>query len=70
MSIFHFKSQHGTGGGIEGYSLSKDSAAYSAGDLSSLTVAQIKSLAASLGYSITDTKKADIIAEFLAQQGE
>lgn len=35
-----------------------------------MTVAEIKSLAASLGYSITETKKADIVAEFLAQQGE
>lgn len=33
-----------------------------------MTVAQIKSLAASLGYSITKTLKADIIAEFLALQ--
>lgn len=33
-----------------------------------MTVSQIKELAASLGYSVTATKKADIIAEFLAQQ--
>lgn len=33
-----------------------------------MTIAEIKSLAAELGYSITKTKKADIIAEFLAQQ--
>ena len=35
-----------------------------------MTIAQIKSLAETLGYSITQTKKADIIAEFLAQQEE
>jgi len=36
--------------------------------LNSLTIAEIKSLAEELGYSITKTKKADIIEEFLAQQ--
>lgn len=34
-----------------------------------MTIAQIKSLAAERGYSITKTLKADIIAEFLEQQG-
>lgn len=33
-----------------------------------MTIAEIKSLAADLGYTITATKKADIIEEFLAQQ--
>jgi hypothetical protein len=33
-----------------------------------MTIAEIKALAADLGYSITATKKADIIAEFIAQQ--
>ncbi len=33
-----------------------------------MTIAEIKALADELGYSITETKKADIIAEFLAQQ--
>ncbi len=33
-----------------------------------MTIAEIKALAAELGYSIVATKKADIIAEFLAQQ--
>lgn len=33
-----------------------------------MTIAQIKSLASELGYSITKTIKADIINEFLAQQ--
>ena len=34
-----------------------------------MTIAEIKALAADLGYSIFTTKKADIIAEFIAQQG-
>jgi hypothetical protein len=34
-----------------------------------MTVVQIKELAAELGYSITKTLKADIINEFLGQQG-
>lgn len=33
-----------------------------------MTIAQIKTLASELGYSITQTKKADIINEFLEQQ--
>ncbi len=33
-----------------------------------MTIAEIKALAAELGYSITKTRKAEIIAEFLAQQ--
>lgn len=33
-----------------------------------MTIAEIKALASDLGYSITKTKKADIIAEFLEQQ--
>lgn len=39
-------------------------------ELNALTIAQIKALATELGYTITTTRKADIIAEFLAQQGE
>lgn len=34
-----------------------------------MTIAEIKALAAQLGYSVTKAKKADIIAEFLAQEG-
>lgn len=34
-----------------------------------MTVSEIKSLADELGYSITKTKKADIVEEFLAEQG-
>lgn len=34
-----------------------------------MTIAQIKSLAAECGYSITKTVKVEIIAEFLEQQG-
>lgn len=33
-----------------------------------MTIPEIKALAAELGYSIKKTRKADIIAEFLAQQ--
>ena len=42
---------------------------YSEAELSVLTVNQIKSLAASLGYTITAIRKADIIEQFLEQQG-
>lgn len=38
-------------------------------ELQALTVSKLKQLAAELGYTITATKKADIIAEILAQQG-
>lgn len=41
---------------------------YTAEDLNGMTIAQIKSLAADLGYTITKTLKADIIEEFLKQQ--
>lgn len=34
-----------------------------------MTITEIKSLAAELGYSITKTLKADIIQQFLEQQG-
>lgn len=34
-----------------------------------MTITEIKSLAAMRGYSITKTLKADIIQEFLNQQG-
>jgi hypothetical protein len=33
-----------------------------------MTIAEIKALAAELGYSITRTRKAEIISEFLEQQ--
>lgn len=42
---------------------------YTQAELQSMTVANIKTLASELGYSISATLKADIIAEFLAQQG-
>jgi hypothetical protein len=42
---------------------------YSQADLEAMTIAQIKALADSLGYTITKTLKADIIQEFLSQQG-
>lgn len=41
---------------------------YTAEDLSAMTIAQIKDLAAGLGYSVTETKKADVIAAFLREQ--
>lgn len=34
-----------------------------------MTIAQIKALSVDLGYSITKTRKAEIIEEFLEQQG-
>lgn len=33
-----------------------------------MTIAEIKDLAAELGYSITKTRKAEIIEEFLSQE--
>ena len=33
-----------------------------------MTIAEIKALAQELGYSLTKTRKAEIIEEFLAQQ--
>ena len=33
-----------------------------------MTISEIKALADELGYTITSTKKADIITEFLSQQ--
>lgn len=33
-----------------------------------MTIAEIKALAVELGYSITKTRKADIIEEFLSQE--
>lgn len=41
---------------------------YTADDLNAMTIAEIKTLASDLGYTVTQTKKADIIAEFLGQQ--
>jgi len=41
---------------------------YTAESLEDMTIAEIKALASSLGYSVTATKKADIIAEFIAKQ--
>lgn len=38
-------------------------------ELSKMTVAQIKALAQECGYTITKSLKADIIDEFLSQQG-
>lgn len=38
-------------------------------ELTALTIAKIKALAKEKGYTITETTKAAIIAEFLEQQG-
>lgn len=35
-----------------------------------MTIAEIKALVAELGYSVTKTRKAEIIEEFLSQQEE
>ena len=43
-------------------------AAYTADELNGMTVAQLKALASERGYTLTKTKKADIIAEILEQQ--
>ncbi len=37
-------------------------------DLTDLTIAQLRAIAEENGYTITKTKKADIIAEILEQQ--
>lgn len=41
---------------------------YTEDTLSGMTIAQIKEAAKEKGFTITATKKADIIAEFLEQQ--
>lgn len=43
---------------------------YTSDELNAMTVEQIKALAAKRSYTITKTAKADIISEFLTQQGE
>ena len=55
-------------GGIVRHILSTGFEIYTAEDLEGMTISQIRSLADSLGYAITKTKKADIISEFLAGQ--
>jgi hypothetical protein len=42
--------------------------AFTAESLNDMTISEIKALAKELGYSITATRKADIIDEFLEQQ--
>ncbi|MBC8531804.1 hypothetical protein [Gehongia tenuis] len=41
---------------------------YTAEALNAMTIAEIRALAAGLGYSVTKIRKAEIIAEFLEQQ--
>lgn len=45
-----------------------DAHEYTEAELNAMTIDQIKALAAGLGYTITKTVKAEIIAEFLAAQ--
>lgn len=57
---------------IASFSLSDEDEAvkiYSETDLIGMTVASIKAIAIERGYTITKTVKADIIAEFIEQQG-
>lgn len=64
-------------GGINSYSLNGNSNAdaisesreYTEEELTAMTTVNIKALAFELGYSITKTVKADVIAQFLEQQG-
>lgn len=42
---------------------------YTAEELNGMTISEIKSLAGGLDYSVTATKKADVVAEFLKEQG-
>lgn len=50
-------------------SYSPEPETYTAEELNEMTISEIKTLAIGLGYSVTATKKADIVAEFLVQQG-
>lgn len=43
---------------------------YKKGHFNTMSVEKIKELAKELGYTITATKKADIVEEFLAQQNK
>ena len=46
-----------------------ESGTLSEDELNALTIAQIRAIAEEKGYTITATRKADMIAEFLEQQG-
>lgn len=60
-----------TGGSITFSEADTDSdGKLSEAELNALTVAKIKAIAEEKGYAITKTKKAEIIEEFLMQQGE
>jgi hypothetical protein len=64
----------GTGGGITGDSVSFEEAdsdgsgTLSQEELEALTVSQLRAIATEMGYTLTATKKDEIIAEILAQQ--
>ena len=53
---------------MTGYSLPNGPAAYTAGDLNSKTAAELRALAASLGYSVTGNRKSDIVSQILKPQ--
>ena len=44
-------------------------ATYTAVEVNGMTVAQLKALASERGYTLTKTRKADMITEILVQQG-
>lgn len=44
------------------------SAAYTADELNGMTVAQLRALASERGYTLTKTRKAEIMDEILMQQ--
>ena len=58
----------GQAAAIEAEADTDEDGLYDEDELSALTIAKIKVIAADKGYVITKTLKADIIAEFLAQQ--
>jgi hypothetical protein len=65
--------RHGVSGGITTSAVDNGIATaslniYTEEELNAMTIAQIKALAEELGYTITASKKADIVTEFLSQQ--
>ena len=50
------------------YADSNSDGVYSQAELEALTINQLRELANSLGYTVTATKKADIITQILEQQ--
>ena len=62
-----------TGGVAAAYAVpvsdTENTVQYTEAELNSMTVEQIKALAVERGYTITKTVKAEIISEFIKQQG-